>query len=24
LFIALGFRRDLALIIQGHPQLAES
>jgi hypothetical protein len=24
LFIALGFRRDLALIIQGHPQVAES
>lgn len=24
LFIALGFRRDLALIIQGHPQVAAS
>jgi uncharacterized membrane protein YGL010W len=24
LFIALGFRRDLALIIQGHPQVAQS
>jgi uncharacterized membrane protein YGL010W len=24
LFIALGFRRDLALIIQGHPQVARS
>jgi uncharacterized membrane protein YGL010W len=24
LFIALGFRRDLAIIIQGHPQVAAS
>jgi uncharacterized membrane protein YGL010W len=24
LFIALGFRRDLAIIIQGHPQGAPS